>query len=265
MQKNIQITANNPLQVKPMASAIFVPRGVSGLFRTLSLLALLICPALAQGEAPDTTLRLSQYIHKVWRMREGALPGTLQAVVQDAEGYLWFATSDGPYRFDGLNFRSLKDVKGVDGKLPVLTSINITQSGDLWLGTVGGVFSVGSGASIAHRVLDRRINALVTNAHGDLWAARSRILDGSGIVCKVSPDIHCVVAADGLTNKGSNAIAFSPSETMWVGTQVGVTSIAGNKISEFKLPIPSNEASLRGTTTVLAISDDDVWIGSAMA
>src|SRR5258708_1744491 len=66
------------------------------IFRTSLLLALCL-PALAS----DRTI--AQFIHKAWVQKDGA-PASIKAITQTSDGYLWLASVQGLYRFDGAQF-----------------------------------------------------------------------------------------------------------------------------------------------------------------
>ena len=66
-----------------------------------------ICFVLAtSSSAGATDLRnvLTGYTVTSWSQKDGLPPGIVYALAQDNEGYLWVATDDGPYRFDGVRF-----------------------------------------------------------------------------------------------------------------------------------------------------------------
>jgi len=55
-------------------------------------------PALALNPALD----MSQYAHTAWSVREGFTKGTINALAQTPDGYLWLGTVFGLLRFDGV-------------------------------------------------------------------------------------------------------------------------------------------------------------------
>ena len=52
--------------------------------------------------ALDPSLDLSQYAHTSWKVREGFTSGTIFAMAQTPDGYLWLGTESGLVRFDGV-------------------------------------------------------------------------------------------------------------------------------------------------------------------
>ena len=64
-----------------------------------ALSLLLLCPSAL---ALDPSLDVSQYAHMSWRVRDGFTRGTILAITQTPDGYLWLGTEFGLYRFDGV-------------------------------------------------------------------------------------------------------------------------------------------------------------------
>lgn len=60
----------------------------------------------------------------------------INGMLQDSRGYLWFATSNGLYRYDGYNFKVFRKIKGDSSALPENTVLRIVEDhyGKIWLG-----------------------------------------------------------------------------------------------------------------------------------
>jgi ligand-binding sensor domain-containing protein len=54
--------------------------------------------------ALDPHTRISQYGHTAWRAQDGFVSNP-NAITQTTDGYIWIATNDGLFRFDGVKFR----------------------------------------------------------------------------------------------------------------------------------------------------------------
>jgi signal transduction histidine kinase/ligand-binding sensor domain-containing protein len=81
-------------------------------------------------------LQLSQLQHRAYPSRDGA-PSSTQAIAQTPDGFLWLATQNGLYRFDGVHFD-----KSLTRLLPStnIFSLYAEANGDLWIGyTFGGI------------------------------------------------------------------------------------------------------------------------------
>jgi ligand-binding sensor domain-containing protein len=74
-----------------------------------------------------------------YSLEEGLSQQSVNAIVQDAEGFMWFGTEDGLNRFDGYEFRPLRHDRGDDRSLPNGWVASLVASDDgLWIATDGG-------------------------------------------------------------------------------------------------------------------------------
>lgn len=64
------------------------------------LLGVFLCPSRLAGTPPGG------YHLRVWTTDDGLPHNSLTSIVQDANGYLWFASLGGLIRFDGVNFKN---------------------------------------------------------------------------------------------------------------------------------------------------------------
>jgi signal transduction histidine kinase/ligand-binding sensor domain-containing protein len=80
----------------------------------------------------------TQYVATVWQTEQGLLQNSVNALVQDHNGYLWVGTYGGLARFDGEHFRFFgsANLPGLGGL--GITSLYENRSGALWVGTTGG-------------------------------------------------------------------------------------------------------------------------------
>ena len=71
--------------------------------RRSSLIAagmLLVCCSVAFALNP--ALAVSQYARTSWKVRDGVFKGSIYAIAQTLDGYLWLGTEFGLVRFDGV-------------------------------------------------------------------------------------------------------------------------------------------------------------------
>ncbi|MBK1614953.1 hypothetical protein CKO44_15905 [Rubrivivax gelatinosus] len=137
------------------------------------LLAGLLLPAAAH--AIDTSVRLSELKHTVWRGDSGA-PANIVALAQTADGFLWLGTGGGLYRFDGVRFERITALAGQALPAASITALHATRSGELMIGyRFGGVSVLGDGRLRHYGPADGLPPgnpwAFVQGADGTLWAA----------------------------------------------------------------------------------------------
>ncbi|MGE3507951.1 MAG: two-component regulator propeller domain-containing protein [Vicinamibacterales bacterium] len=141
---------------------------------SLLLVSALCLPGLSQ--ATDLRNVLTGYSVTSWSQLDGLPAGVVYALAQDDDGYLWIATDDGPYRFDGVRFSGWDQLS--DEELPSKTvrALRVDRTGALWVGYGGA----GGVSRLAHARADNfgpaeglpasAVSSLVEDAHGLLWA-----------------------------------------------------------------------------------------------
>lgn len=104
--------------------------------RASILLAVGLVSVPAWGLNPR--LAVTQYGHDVWTTSNGLPQDSIRAIAQTTDGYLWFATSGGLARFDGVNFTVFSDSNTPLLKQSRVTAMQAAPDGSLWIGTGSG-------------------------------------------------------------------------------------------------------------------------------
>jgi signal transduction histidine kinase/sugar lactone lactonase YvrE len=131
------------------------------------LASLFIAPAHAQSQPP-------QYVATVWRTDQGLPQNSVNAMLQDHQGYLWIGTFGGLARFDGERFTVfyLADTPGFSSDQ--IFSLYEDRSGVLWIGTVdGGLIRLQDGVATTYAERDglpsKFISSIRGDAEGKVW------------------------------------------------------------------------------------------------
>src|SRR5262249_49730605 len=83
-------------KMRPMRSAASRKRQVALLSAAAACLVLTFCPS---AFALNPALDISQYAHTSWKVRDRFAKGTISAIAQTPDGYLWLGTEFGLFRF----------------------------------------------------------------------------------------------------------------------------------------------------------------------
>ena len=77
------------------------------------------------------------YYFKTLDIKDGLSQNTVNAILQDKQGFMWFGTKDGLNRFDGLSFRIFKKEESDLGN-NFITALHEDKAGNIWVGTDAG-------------------------------------------------------------------------------------------------------------------------------
>ncbi len=180
-----------------------------------ALAAFLACSQAAL--ALDPRLTLAQYNHTSWVQSEGALIPAIGALAQTADGYLWFGTWQGLWRFDGLRFARWMPPSGQPLD-EVVTALAASRTGGLWIGTRHGLQSLENGRLTDYSgrsgLTAGYVAALWQSPNGGLWmgAVQSNV---SGITVL---DPQAVAA---LPNAEVHSLSVDTTGNLWAATRGG--------------------------------------------
>lgn len=123
--------------------------------------------------ALDPNQPLAQLYHSSWNAKDG-LNGSVNALAQTTDGFLWVGTTDGLYRFDGLYFELYKPEVNTMPSVAVSTLMALPD-GSLWIGYLrGGASFLKDGRvtnySEAEGFPVGRVRCFAQDHEGTIWA-----------------------------------------------------------------------------------------------
>ena len=82
------------------------------------------------------------YYFKNLSVQNGLSQNTVNAILQDRQGFMWFGTSDGLNRFDGKNFKIFRHIPKDSTSLGnnIVRTIFEDERQNLWVGTNRGIY-----------------------------------------------------------------------------------------------------------------------------
>lgn len=111
---------------------------------------------------------------------EGLSQSTVSSIIQDRQGFMWFATKDGLDRYDGYSIKEFdagKDINLVDVFIRTIFEDN---DGNIWVGTNNGIsildpetekFSVFDKSTSSNTKITGEVNDVVQDSEGIIWIA----------------------------------------------------------------------------------------------
>lgn len=194
--------------------------------KSIRLLILFLGITFSGVQAQEWSIRFEQLTTE-----DGLSQSTVNDILQDSKGFLWFATEDGLNRYDGYEFRVYRndpyDLFSISNNQ--ISSIVEDAEGGLWIGTKGG------GLNKYNREQDRFM-------HFQHDESDSRSISHNYIT----------------------SLFIDESGVILVGTQNGLNILNPNT-NEFSVYSEMNESTSLGGDRITALfrdSNDYIWIGT---
>lgn len=210
-------------------------------------------------------------------LQAGLSNSTIECILQDKRGFMWFGTRDGLNRYDGYEMVVYRHDETDSTTLSdnYILSIFEDSKGILWIGTANGLNRFdpqslrfkrylpedGMKGSISHQ----RITAISQDASGRLWVGTW----GGGLNMLLSDTdyFECIRyqpgLSQGLPDNYINCLFLDEQQTLWVGTQQGLCVLRDqSSIAAVKPRINGRELS-PDVIDLLADKDDRLWIATA--
>ncbi len=116
-------------------------------------------------------LQAQKYTLENYTAKNGLPQNVVNDIVQDPQGYIWFATQGGAARFDGYEFEHYNSLNGLPDDF--VNCLLADQSGDIWFGTQGGlaVFDGTDFRSYKEEdgLVDNNISGMLQDLSGNIW------------------------------------------------------------------------------------------------
>jgi len=179
-------------------------------------------PFCVRAFALDPKLDVTQYAHTAWRIREGFTKGTINAIAQTPDGYLWLGTEFGLLRFDGV--RNLAWQPPANQHLPseVIASLLAARDGTLWIGTSRGLASWKDGKLVQYpKLAGVLVHRLLEDHEGTVWAGGISVPPPGKLCAIYDGSVHCS-GADGSLGPAVLGLFEDRNNNLWVGVANGL-------------------------------------------
>jgi signal transduction histidine kinase/ligand-binding sensor domain-containing protein len=184
------------------------------------LLAAMVMACSTPAFALNPRLDISQYSHSVWRLADEFITGSITAIAQTSDGYLWLGTADGLFRFDGVKATPWP-APGPELPSKRIISLLATPDGSLWISTYRGLASWKDGTLTKYEGPDDEyiVGRLVQLRDATVWGATYLPRLNRRVLCSFT--IGRVQCSDPNDIDPIGLYAGSNGE-LWAGTVDGV-------------------------------------------
>ena len=251
-----------------------------------AIVALVLLCFTRLAHAIDPNRVISQYSHDEWGEKRGFIGGSVSAIAQTPDGYLWIGTAKGLIRFDGLNFRMFQQATPEPYPIGPVQGLVTDASGNLWvllqstrvLRYHDGKFELGRDqAEFGITAISKRRNGSVLFSSltygpltydGKFEAVQPQIQQqparttnvippGDDLSSRFSWDTSIATHRVAQPNSAVISIAESVDGQIWLGTQdKGLFDMRGDQISVV------GERLGPKITCLLSLGYGELWIGT---
>lgn len=187
------------------------------------LFLFMLAGVILPGNADAVTPVLGNYAHTAWNGQRGAPADVLQ-FTQTHDGWLWISSSNGLFRFDGVDFERIDTVRGQRLHTTNTVALLTTRDGRLWVGGRFGGISVIADDGI--RVFNEEsglprgtVLTMSEGPDGSVWAATST---GLGVLEPQSARFRRLGQQDGLPLAPARQVLFGRDGRLWVALTGGI-------------------------------------------
>jgi signal transduction histidine kinase/ligand-binding sensor domain-containing protein len=207
--------------------------------------------------AVDPSRAMTQYVRDRWGGEQGFPKGSLYAITQTTDGYLWIGTEAGLIRFDGWNFNLIRDpsgryqITGVYGLTPADDgSLWILLENQILLRYKNGVFE----RPYFNEAVFGTISAINRSNRGELLA--SKMQDGTfGLQ---GGQLRRLADSNELPRSPVISLTQTRNGDVWMGTRdAGLFRLTGGKIQQIRRGLPDLKVNC-----VLSDGDQELWVGT---
>ena len=190
-----------------------------------SLLGLLATPV----HGLDPHRAVSQYLGHHWTAEDGLPSASIEALAQDAIGYLWIRTAEGTVRFDGETFSpgDPPEALGRRGEPGTAGPSLRDRDGNLWVGSAEGLLRHTAGSAPGENPGDLlrlgedsaagAVTSLLEDREGSLWIGT----DGGGLFRLNDGDFLLWGTREGLSSSVVRTVLHDAAGAFWIGTDGG--------------------------------------------
>jgi PAS domain S-box-containing protein len=222
------------------------------------LVSMVFSAAVMATFALEPHKTINQYGHDVWLRQNGLPTNTLAAGLQTRDGYLWFGSSAGLLRFDGVNFEEVSTEPESGSARESVSALCESRDGSLWIGLgFSGLRRYQNGKIISYGApegfTERQVRIIYESRANELWIGTSNGLfkfsQGKFVSIPIDPNFITGIGED---SRGR----------IWIGTHHGVRILindAGKWISDTGL---TKVMANPHVTTIFRDREANLWVGT---
>ena len=167
------------------------------------------------------------YYFKNLSVQNGLSQNTVNAILQDKQGFMWFGTKDGLNRYDGLSFRKFKHDDRTRRSIGnnFITALYEDAKGNIWVGTDVGLYIYNpekdsfrhfAELSAENTKIEHTVTAISGDNKGCVWVA----VESQGLFCYDLEEgmlRNHTLENFSFISTNVQSFVFDNSGTLWIG------------------------------------------------
>ncbi|HUU28675.1 MAG TPA: sigma 54-interacting transcriptional regulator [archaeon] len=219
--------------------------------KSLSALIILIIFVFANSAFSE------KYPFKTYSIDDGLPASLVLSILQDQEGYIWFGTTSGIGKFDGLTFTSYTTADGLANN--TVWSMIEDRKGNLWFGTLGGGLSKFDGKKwTTYKTEDglayNMVKTMIEDSKGNLWFGTR----GGGVSKFDGTSWTTYTTNEGLAGNTVHALIEDKNGNLWFGTDKGLSKFDGEKWVDM-----TESIDMSIVRSILEDSQQNIWLAGS--
>ena len=224
-----------------------------------AVLLFVLAVSAVSAFAIDPALSLDQHVIRTWGVDQGLPQGTVYALAQTGDGYVWAATQEGFVRFDGMEFLTYDKASSQQIHNNMTLALLSARDGSLYAATNGGgMVRVQGGRIRSYEVADGMpsdaATTLYESGNGTIWIGTQKGLASR----QADGRIVTIAGSQSPSPIAVTTLAEDWSGQLWIGTMHGVATYKDGRVVR-------HDTDGFPTAQILSIRvtrDGSVWIGT---
>lgn len=164
---------------------------------------------------------------------------SVYAITEDKEGHIWFGTDRGAVKYDGQKFRSYKQEHGLTNTHVSRKSIEVDQTGQVYVGTGAGIFLYNASLdragspcfSLFPLLPPHNIKDIMQDSKGNMWIAT----EAHGVFRYDGKEIQQISDQKGMGKNYAGGMAEDQAGNIWFAMEDGMARYDGQHITQISL------------------------------
>lgn len=207
------------------------------------------------------------------RYEKGLSQNTVQCMMQDRFGFMWFGTWDGLNKYDGYTFTVWNEENGLSNQN--IQALLEDREGLIWIGTEDGlnVYDRSKDKITIYRndhrtensIVHNRIRSLCLDRNGDIWIGTNR---GISVFRKKLNRFenykHDINSSGSLINNWVNKVFCDDAGNIWIGTYRGLEKFdqLKKRFIHFNRSTGWDMIAMQSVYSITQDSTKNLWIGT---